>query len=69
MPGEGRKPEQPGQIENTPETRFTLQRAPRTSQRDIELPFGWENQEHDEIRRYRPLGRHTLAARVVSCRR
>ncbi len=47
MPGEGRKPERPGQMENTPETRVTFRRAPRTSRRDIELAFRWENREHD----------------------
>jgi hypothetical protein len=33
-----------------PETHFTLPHAPRPSQLNIELPFGWENLEHDEIR-------------------
>jgi hypothetical protein len=38
-------------FDKRPETYFTIPRAPKPSQLDIELPFHWENQEHDEIPR------------------
>jgi hypothetical protein len=43
---EGRGPDR----RKRPETHFTLPGVPRPSQLDIELPFPWENHEHDEIR-------------------
>ena len=52
----------------TPETHFTLRRALRTSQLDIELPSARENQEHGEIHRYRTRSRFAHAVDVVSCR-
>jgi hypothetical protein len=36
-------------FDKRPETHFTLPGVPRPSRLDIELPFRWENQEHDEI--------------------
>jgi hypothetical protein len=49
------------------ETHFTFRCTRRTPKRDIDLPLGWEDQEHDEIRNYRAHRRHSRATSAVSC--